>query len=353
VAAPDTLELREASRLTDGPPSIDRAKGVVAWVKVLGRKSLNAKTYTDAALDDAIRLFEGATVYIDHPAGSSNARGYRERFAKLVGLAKEPDGVYAKELRYNPSHALAEQFAWDVENNPTGFGLSINANTKRFRRERGGEVIVEGIDAGHSVDLVDNPATVKGLREQTGATMEPLTDPAAPTDTAAGDATDHKQHLIDAVSALAAELRDGADLADVRKKVAAILAMIDDGEGDAGKGDAEPTAEDEQKMTEQLAGLPLRAAKWAARKLDGIRLQERLAARVKLAESRKVPAVAITDVFKLQLREAKTDDEVNSLIDDRLRVVGVNRGPRSATPTPTGDRPPAKTVKQLADELVS
>lgn len=151
------------------PSQIDGAAGVVRNIKVLGRNSLNGRVYTEAALDDACRLFEGIVVYTNHPdpkyAGRRAPRNIEDRFGRLHGLYKTRTGEFAKDLRYNPRHPIAEAFAWAAEHESAGIGLSINAHTNRFSRKKDGSVLVEGIDEAFSVDLVDTPATVGGLFE--------------------------------------------------------------------------------------------------------------------------------------------------------------------------------------------
>lgn len=375
---PEPLSLRERFEPFAEAPEIDPAAGVVKNVKVLGTRSRNGKVYSDAALGDACRLFEGTTVYVNHPASKTdNARSYQDRFGTLVGLTKQADGVYAKELRYNPHHQLAESFAWDCEHNPKGVGLSINGHTNRFERQKDGTILVKGIDDGYSVDLVDNPATVGGLFEQTGASAmdpnDPLNDPAATVtpdpgvaDAAAGAATgDHKDDLVAAVFAIADELKAGAlTQEDAKKRITALLGMIDSDPGDtsggsgsdsgSGSSDAsqselpdEMSDEEASKATEQLRRIPSKLARWAARRLDGIRVRERFAHREKLARQ-KLPSLALTEQFMADLRDAPTDARAEAMIADRAKVV--RSGPISAPAHGAGQ--PQKDIKAIAAEML-
>ena len=45
---------------------IDRDKGIIHDVKVLGRDSKNGRVYTQEAMNDAAKLYEGISVNIDH-----------------------------------------------------------------------------------------------------------------------------------------------------------------------------------------------------------------------------------------------------------------------------------------------
>src|SRR5690606_17000391 len=74
------------------------------------------------------------------------------------------EGLFA-DLHYNPKHPLAEQLAWDAEHAPEQVGLSHNVLA---RTSRDGETtVVEAITRVESVDLVADPATTRGLFEQT------------------------------------------------------------------------------------------------------------------------------------------------------------------------------------------
>lgn len=141
--------------------AVDRTAGVIRGVKVLGRVSRNGREYSDAALDDAMRLYEN--VNFDHNRKEPNAeRKFIDSFGRLTNLQKKPDGVYA-DLEYKKSHPYAELVCESAERFPKNFGLSHNADGETVRR--GGKTIVESIKSVKSVDIVCNPATSSGLFE--------------------------------------------------------------------------------------------------------------------------------------------------------------------------------------------
>jgi len=147
--------------------TIDREKGVVQNVKIIGTKSRNPRDYTEDALKRAVPLYEGVRVNIDHGGneladGVKRDRSYRDRFGVLKRVRFEGDGLYA-DFHYNPKHQLAEQFAWDVENQPTALGFSHIAFGRGKRR--GDRYVVEHIETVRSVDLVSDPATTRSLFE--------------------------------------------------------------------------------------------------------------------------------------------------------------------------------------------
>src|SRR5205823_5411501 len=48
-------------------PTVDRDAGVIRGVKVLGRTSRNGREYSDRALAEAARFYEGIGVNLNHP----------------------------------------------------------------------------------------------------------------------------------------------------------------------------------------------------------------------------------------------------------------------------------------------
>lgn len=149
---------------------VDRATGVLRGVKLLGLASRNGRRYREAALAEAIGLYEGAKVNVNHPKGHPHApRDYQERLGVIRNVALRPsDGLFGN-LHYNPKHPLAEQLAWDAEHSPENVGLSHNVEARTTRA--GDETVVEAIVRVQSVDLVADPATTRGLFEQEGCRM--------------------------------------------------------------------------------------------------------------------------------------------------------------------------------------
>lgn len=143
---------------------VDRARGVIRGVKIIGETSRNGRRYAPEVLRRAASLYEGAKVNVNHPdQGRENQpRGYQERLGSLHNIRHQTGGLFG-DLHYNPKHPLAEQLAWDAEHAPHNLGLSHNAEGRG--RKRGGVFIVEEIIAVRSVDLVADPATTAGLFE--------------------------------------------------------------------------------------------------------------------------------------------------------------------------------------------
>lgn len=148
---------------------IDRDAGVVRDVKVLGRESANNRTYSDRAMGDAAKLYEGIEVNIDHDRKDPHReRGLLEGFGVLRNVSQKDAGIYA-DLHYLKSHPAADVFLERAERFPERIGLSHNADGKANRK--GGKTVVESITRVNSVDVVRNPATNKGLFESKEKTV--------------------------------------------------------------------------------------------------------------------------------------------------------------------------------------
>lgn len=143
---------------------LDQAASVLQGVKLLGLTSRNKRTYPETTLREAIALYEGAKVNVNHPQGDPlGPRDYRDRLGVVRNVELRcGEGLFGS-LHFNPRHALAEQLVWDAEHAPENVGLSHNvmANTRR----QGEETVVESILHVQSVDLVADPATTDGLFE--------------------------------------------------------------------------------------------------------------------------------------------------------------------------------------------
>lgn len=184
---------------------VDDRGGVIHGVKILGLASRNGRRYLPAALEDAVALYEGAKVNVNHPKGAPNApRDYQERIGVLRNVlfrAAESDGGLYGDLHYNPRHALAEQLAWDARHAPENVGLSHNVLAVTARR--GDETVVERIERVQSVDLVADPATTRGLFEQLaidGDANSPQPEqPASLGELSLSELQTHRPDLVDAI----------------------------------------------------------------------------------------------------------------------------------------------------------
>ena len=144
---------------------VDRERGVIRGVKILGMKSKNGRTYKPAALRQAVQLYEGAKVNTDHPDRKDATRDRRvsERLGSIRNVRFEADGLYA-DFYINPNHEMAGKIFWAADNAPGDFGFSPQHGLT-MSKGRDGRDVVEAITGVRSVDLVADPATTDGFFE--------------------------------------------------------------------------------------------------------------------------------------------------------------------------------------------
>jgi len=164
---------------------VDRAAGVIRGVKLLGLSSRNGRRYREGALIEAVGLYEGAKVNINHPKGHPlSPRDYQDRLGVVRGVVfRASEGLFG-DLHFNPKHALSEQLVWDAEHAPQNVGMSHNVLARTSRD--GDETVVEAITKVQSIDLVADPATTSGLYEHV-ATDHPSGGARPPVENAAGE----------------------------------------------------------------------------------------------------------------------------------------------------------------------
>jgi hypothetical protein len=145
-------------------PQVDRDAGVIRGVRILGRASRNGREYSDAALQQAARLYEGLGVNLNHSEHpqTGGIRTVEDGFGWLESIDVRADGVYGN-LHYFRAHPQADVIVEAAVRNPRRFGLSHHAEGSVARRM--GKLVVESIETVRSVDIVQNPATSNGLFE--------------------------------------------------------------------------------------------------------------------------------------------------------------------------------------------
>lgn len=158
------------------------AKSVIRNCKLIGFESQNGRYYPPEVLRSAVHLYEGARVNIDHP---ERGPGQERKLGDRIGVIRNArfvagSGIFG-DFHYNPHHPMAEQLAWDAENNPGAFGFSHNASLRLGRPQLGREV-VEQIVAIRSIDLVADPATTTSLFESVDRRRESASQLATDTE---------------------------------------------------------------------------------------------------------------------------------------------------------------------------
>lgn len=150
---------------------VDRDKGIIRDVKILGLVSENNRRYLPEAVKSAKHLYEGIKVNINHPDSSNDQRSAEDRFGKLINVYfVEGEGLYG-DLMFLKSHPMAERVCEAAERMTDVFGLSHNAQGDGVDDKDGCFVINEIVSVRH-VDLVSDPATTKSLSEAIKVTKE-------------------------------------------------------------------------------------------------------------------------------------------------------------------------------------
>lgn len=152
---------------------VDREAGVIYGVKILGLESPNegGRRYLPEAIKAAIPLYEGAKAKTNHPVRAGQHRDVLETFGWFESCRQDDKGELFGDLHLlNPKSELAESLYNAADHNPSLFGFSHNAQGDTYRDGKT-EVVREILEV-RSIDLVDNPATTKGLFEDRRGTVK-------------------------------------------------------------------------------------------------------------------------------------------------------------------------------------
>ena len=291
-----SVNLLEYVRQT-GPFRVDRENAVIHGVKVIGLESENNRSYLKEAVGKAIKdgMYERRVTNVDHgtKAGESTTVAWRNGW--LENVAQDDTGGGTGEWHLIKSHPLTPMILEIAERAPWLLGLSHNASGKT-RRDSSGREIVEAIEKVHSVDVVADPATTKGLHEERkmkltikalaeslkatrpgysrgllevadSGVMSPDMPMDAPEEAAAPpeEKADHEQALKDGFrGAMIAVLDDDSmDMKAMLSKLKEIMAAKEKLLGGKGKaadepdGDEPAAAEESRKLKLEIAGLKL------------------------------------------------------------------------------------------------
>lgn len=284
---------------------VDETNGIIRGVKVLGAKSVNHRRYTPEAISKAQQLYEGASVYVNHPKRPGDSRDYNDRggFLKSTRIV---EGELFADLHTNPNSERGKQLLWEAKNCPTTFGLSHTAHG--YGRQVGDTWVCEEIAQVHSVDIVTRPATTKGLFESEGS-MDGMDAGGAPVETQSPTAAVEDSFRNAIIAVVDGEGDDKDKLAKIKgllkAKTDAIAAVTGESttETPAPSGDAAPVTESVKTKTpagavalteEQRELRQLRAEKTARGLLESAGVDckpEWVAAVAALSESQREPFI--------------------------------------------------------------
>lgn len=162
--------VQESAARFDGTTRVDRDAKMVRDVVVLGYESDNGRLYPQAVMEAALAMYDGAAVKIDHPE-LDKARAPRP-FDTTWGWLVSPRMVMEDgkpkiraDLKYLETHPNTNTILERIEDHPDKLGLSHNADIDGNWIEGSAVFEVSAITEVRSVDLVENPATTRGIFE--------------------------------------------------------------------------------------------------------------------------------------------------------------------------------------------
>lgn len=311
---------------------IDRERGIVYGVRVVGVKSRNRRVYPPVVQRDAIKIYESLPVNWDH-AKIGTDRPTKDRFGVIRNVRMEGDSTYA-DLHYNPFHERANEFIHAVENMPEEFALSHHARVlwSPTNDANGNRVALKILEVA-SVDIVADGGTNHSIFESLEQSMDTATIAAGIT-----DADSFKAFLSDLLSKLTLTPEDKMGV------VEEVLSTLDPTEMPVEA--AEPAANAAMESLRRRGGV----GRWAAEQLSRVFTERKATARVQWAKEQctknGLPAEFVTEAFVSGL--TRVDDETaKSLILDRKATVASK--PPANRNSPAGSTP-AKTPKQMAED---
>jgi hypothetical protein len=175
---------------------VDRKAKLIRGVKILGFHSRNhgsvlGKDFADMAgydydpraIKEALPLYEGAPVNLDHLENERDRNGMRvpnqsrkvgQRFGKLQNVNVQADGAYA-DIRYLDNHPLTPMVLEAAEEMPDVFTMSHHAHGDVEKGDDGRGKVTK-INQVHSVDMIaERPGTTTSLFESQGQTVKTKT----------------------------------------------------------------------------------------------------------------------------------------------------------------------------------
>lgn len=168
---------RTAEKLTErstfaGASKVDRDKGFIYGVTLLGPVSKNGRRYTESARKKAAQLYEGKPVNFDHADEPGGPRKFLDRGGWIEHAYVDPaDGKVKGDIGVLLTSAGGPMLLEIADRKPSLCGFSHDVEGQL---EMGRDGIQEVVDITEvtSVDAVDRPATTKTIFESETPTMK-------------------------------------------------------------------------------------------------------------------------------------------------------------------------------------
>lgn len=153
---------------------VDPDKGIIYGCKMCGLESKHGRSYLREAFNAARHLYEGVACNVDHGVKSGESRKTLDRIGRWVNVRVESDGLYG-DLEYLKEHPQAKLLVEAAQRMPEQLGFSpVHDPGPDGMTYREGRPVVHKIYEAHSVDLVADPATTRGLFEGTAVATTSL-----------------------------------------------------------------------------------------------------------------------------------------------------------------------------------
>lgn len=164
-------QLVESTLPSISASKVDRDKGIIYGVRLGGLESKNKRRYTEAAYKKVLPAYEGKPCNVDHvEEGKQVKTNDRLGIWHSPRWSDSPEPGPVADLHYLKSHPLAERVCEAAERPDLAgtFGMSHIAEASVTSNDTDGWLVIEAFSSITSVDLVADPATVKGLHESQG-----------------------------------------------------------------------------------------------------------------------------------------------------------------------------------------
>jgi len=296
-------------------------------VSLLGPRSLNGRVYTQDAMQDAVRLYNGVQVFADHPGygdlTGTGGRKFMDLAGKILNTRLSGDRVRGDVILIE-GEPVGDKLKTIAEQMPDLVGFSHRAKGEVEAAEDG-TVIVKRLTEVSALEIVVDPATTNGLFESIievpeGSTLEQEAPAMEMKDLTLKQLRAERPDLVDGISSAAVTeaAADGAEQEALTELKATVATLTTENDG-------------------------LKTA------VDGFEASEALRERdalisTKLADA-KLPEQAITERFQGDLQRAKDEAEVDAIIADRQALV--EKLPKEHQGQP---RQPARKVSESTED---
>jgi hypothetical protein len=319
--------------------TVDREKGVISGVRVVGPSSRNGRKYPPAVLAQSAALF-AAPVNVGHHFHPETFLPLpvppEQRFGRIEAPRPAADGVSA-DLRFNPRHPFADPFCWAAEHDPKQFSFSPLMKVRWAKdADADGDRVAESILEVASVDIVSDGGTTSTIFESAYVTEAKAM--AADAASIAGE-LETPGAILDFVTTLFAELKSKDIPQPMRDAIlTAVTSALAGGPDEAPADATDPAAV--APALEFLRRLGKRG-RWAAETVDRHLTEKAVAARREWADAlikaEKVPAELVTPVFVTTVVESYGNEaRAKELIADRKALAPAAGGAARTTPAGTG-----------------